>query len=502
MGQLVKSTVIVTIFNTLGIILGFISNLIIASVFGAGKSMDIYMAATALPMFIISLISGLLSITFIPVFAEYKNSSEKWNITSSILNIIVIITIIITIVIFIFSRSIISFFIPGFSSEKVAFAASLLRLQIPIIILVAINELMAGVYYSNSQFVTPFFNKIFSPIITIGIVLAFNKALDVYGLIIASLLAMFVQTGMLILGFYRTKEFHYQLIFDFRNSGVKKILKLMIPLLAGMLFYRIMPLFDRYIGSSLPEGCISYIGYSYKIYSQIAPIISTGIAMSIFPILSTLAAENNLQGIRHNMSKAIKLLLFLSLPIVFIIFFYGLPVVQLLFERGKISHLDSINISNALALYILALPVAVVGDITSKGYYILKDTITPAIVGVFELLIYFITAILFYRKIGFLALPLAYAIYMNFSAINILIVRKKLGNTGGRSIVKTFFNQLLICIFSFGIFYFPICLIDNLYCQNIFILLSLLFYFIISLFIAKSPEAFFIYVNIRKFLVK
>jgi len=495
MSSLTRSTVLVTILNTLGIGVGFVSTLVIAGIFGSGVQMDVYLAATALPLFIISIISGSLNITFIPVFAEFreKKDAKLWKIVSSILNINMLITIVITIGVILAATPLMHILAPGFSSEKIDVSTEILRWQMPVIIMATLNELMASIYYSNQKFVVPLLNKVISPLVTILFVILFSKYVNIKSLVFATLTGMFVQTVLLSVGFKKSCGFEYYFIFDFQNSGVKKVFKLMLPLIGSMLFYRIIPLFDRFLASGLPEGSISYLGYSFKIFSQIPSIISTGIAISLFPMLAHLATKEDLQAIKLNMSKGIRMVLFISIPFVFIFVIYGYPVIDLFFHRGAFTSNDTLQTSKALAVYILALPVAVMGDIISKGYYIFQDTITPAIVGVIETLIYIMVAYFLLPRFGFLSIPIAYAVYFNLSIINGFIVRKKIGGTGGSTIVKSFLKYLIGAIIAFSIIYFPIKLTHNLVLQNILIASAVLFYVFICAWIIKTAEAVLIW---------
>jgi len=300
---------------------------------------------------------------------------------------------------------------------------------------------------------------------------------------------MLVQTLILSAGFRNDKEFKYYWIFQFRNPGVIKIYKLMIPLLGGMIFYKIIPLFDRFFASKLPDGSISYLGYSFKIFSQIPPLISTGIAISIFPILAALAAKKDWAGLISRMSLSIRFVLFLSTPVVIMLCLYSRPLIELVFQRGAFGISDTFNTSHALSIYIIALPFVVVGDIVSKGFYVLQDTWTPAIIGVFEVIVYCSAAYFFLPGFGFLAIPIAYVVYVGSASINAYFVRKKLGNKGGGKIVISFFKYAAVAIFSAMIIYWPVHVIESVWVETVLVFCGFCIYFIVSIFLLKTEEA-------------
>src|SRR3989338_5721274 len=97
MGAIAKNSIIVTSFSAVGTALVFVSNMVIAYKFGAGRAMDVYFAATTVPLLIITILSMTLNLTFIPVFTAYEKTNEKdrWEVVSSFINSNLILTTII-----------------------------------------------------------------------------------------------------------------------------------------------------------------------------------------------------------------------------------------------------------------------------------------------------------------------------------------------------------------------------------------------------------------------
>jgi len=502
MSGIAKSTFIITILNFCGIIFSFISSLVIAKIFGAGREMDVYFAATAVPLFLTVVFVSSLSVTFLPVFTEYKNKGkdEVWIVVSSILNIGIGFALFLTLLIVVFSLPLMKFLDPGFGVEKAQLAADLLRWFAPVVVFTLINELTASIYYSHSQFITPLLNKIISPTVTILFIFLFSSSVHVKSIIWASVVGMLVQTILLTFHIDKRLGFKYYFIFNYRHPGVKKVFKLIVPLVLGALIYRIIPVFDRYIASQLREGDISYLGYSFKLYSQLPLIISTGLTLSIFPLLAQSATDRDWINLRMTMSKAMRMVLFISIPVTVVLFLFGDSVIELFFQRGAFRSVDTLYTSRALAFYVLALPIAVFGDILSKGYYILQDTVTPAILGIIEIAVYFSSVYILLPFLGFLALPASYAIYYNFSAVNIYFVRTKIGNTGGKTIFLSFLKYVLSAMISSGICFIFIHSVENIVLKNIIILCSLGIYFLVNRFVFKTQESITLTYYVRKLL--
>ena len=70
--QMVKSTATITFFLSLNILVGLLTQIILAAKFGARFEMDAYLAAVTLPTLIIVVLMNSLRVTFIPVLLSMK----------------------------------------------------------------------------------------------------------------------------------------------------------------------------------------------------------------------------------------------------------------------------------------------------------------------------------------------------------------------------------------------------------------------------------------------
>jgi len=296
----------------------------------------------------------------------------------------------------------------------------------------------------------------------------------------------------LAVGVLRNEEFHYSLTLKFSNKGVIKIFGLMLPLVLGMLFYKIVPLFDRWLASGLPEGSISILGYSTKLVNILQSITTTGVSVSLFPLMSGLAARNDYLMLKEKMGKGIKILLYVTIPMSILLGVDGKSAIPLLFERGAFGKLTSENTFNVFSIYMIALPATAIGTIIGQGYYIFQDSVTPVIVGILETIFYIAVSLVLVRMIGLLAIPSSCAIYFNFSIlVNGYFVSKKLDHLDLKKI-------LLPSIIRYGILAMAIALIirifNYVFVPNAFIGIALLglgfaLYFSLTFLIFNTDES-------------
>lgn len=492
MAKIGKKSIIISIISLFSVLLSFLSSLVIAWIFGSGNNMDILFAATTIPLFIVSIISGSLGFAFIPVFTKYQNieaNNDVWIVANSFINLTVLVTIVASIFGFLFATNIIHITNPGFDNNQLKLTIHIYTILLPIVVLTTINELMSSIYYLHNKFYIPAFNKLISPIFTIAIVVILGDDIGVESIAYAMLTASLAQTIILAWYYIKNKEFKYLFIIDIKNSGVRSILKLMLPLLAGMIFYRAMPIYDRIFLSELPTGSISYITYAQKLLLSIPLIISSGIAVTMFPLMSEYFATDRKDEFKILVSKAIRILFFVSIPIMLFVAYYGESLIRLLFQHGDFTNIDTVFVYKAFAIYILGLPAIVSGTVVGQCYYASHDTITASMIGVVEIFCYILLSYLLVPHIGYLALPLSYTIYFYLGLfINGYVVDKKFQVFDGRNIIKSF-------AFFFGtgtislVATITIQYIFNLHNDILFLILSFVIYFFISNNIFKREEA-------------
>ena len=456
MGKLVKSTITVLFLSAIGYLLTFCTNILIAKIFGAGFEMDSYLVAIGIPSYVVTILSGTLSITFIPVFAEYKSSNpiKAWSIVNSIINLAFICLILLSLVVIFFSYSIIKVAAPGFSAENLGLSSNLLKWYAPVILFVVMNELFASIYYSHDMFFVPMLNKIVSPLVMIVFLFLFSSSLSVFTLVIATLCGALLQFFVLALGIFHNPIFSYSFQPSLYNAGVKKVLLLMAPLIIGMLVYKILPVFDRMILSSLPQGSISHLNYANKLQSSMIQIIATSFSIPIFPLLASISAEKKWVQLKEMMSKIIRIMIFVSLPFAIYFAIAGESIIRVLFQRGAFTSDDTIFVYRAFVLYMISLPVVAIGGVVSQGLYVLQDTKTPVIVGFVETALYIGLCFLLLPYLHYLAIPISYGFYFTFSVVVLgYIFRNKIGLGGGKALFHSVILNLVLSVTIGGIFW-------------------------------------------------
>ena len=440
MQKSVKATLLVTLFALVGQVVAFATGVVTASLFGAGADMDAFLAASAVPQYLIAVILGSLSFVFVPVFVDYLakgREDEAWELASSMINLsLLVLTVLVALGVMI-PDVVLNLIAPGLPDATHHQAAHIAMIIWPSVLATGVVSLMIGIYQSQSRFGWPAAVPVIGAILNLGLVITLANSLGIIGLAIAATLGIVLQVGLLLP--LALKRGRYRLTLNWRHPAVLQVLRLLIPLVLANIVGKITPLIDRYLASGMPEGSISHLGYAFRIFSVTALLVSSGITAVIFPSMAIVVAGSGLFGLRRTMSAGLRFMWLAIAPVIALGIALALPMVIAVFKRGRFSATDAVAVAGLLQVYLLALASACLGNVTGRGFYVLKDTRTIAVLGSIESVAYvFYTAILA-RFLGAAGVALGYVLLFNGSFLwQVIIIRYKTGNAGGRMVLSSF----------------------------------------------------------------
>ena len=149
--RLLRATGIISSGTFLSRIFGFIRDMVIAKIFGAGFATDAFFVAFKIPNLLRRLLGeGALSAAFIPLFTEYfttKSKEDAWKFASAVFSTLLVILFTITLLGIIFMPAIITILAPGFYHElhKFNLTVYLTRITFPYIFLISLTALSMGI---------------------------------------------------------------------------------------------------------------------------------------------------------------------------------------------------------------------------------------------------------------------------------------------------------------------------------------------------------------------
>ncbi|MDI6850638.1 MAG: murein biosynthesis integral membrane protein MurJ [bacterium] len=393
-------------------ILGFIRDASIAFLVGAGRFADIFNIAFRIPNFLRDMLAeNVMQTAFVP---NYVKALEKKEDPEHFLNLIFTIFLLASLIIatlgIIFSKQIVLITAYGFTSipEKFNKTVEVTRITFPYLILVSISALFQAILNSKNEFFHPALSPALFDLGIIIIIIASKYFLpeEEY----ATILGYSVLFGGLLQLLYLSQRLKVhqvlpKITFNFHHPYLKDFGKLLIPVFISVGFSKIAPFINTLIATFLREGSVSYLTYAYRIMQVPVGLFAVGLQTVSMPSFSRLVAKNS--EMREALWKSFFYAVFLTLPSSIFIIFYSGEIVQVLFQRGAFTHLDTLQTAQALIFY--TPHVFAIG--TSKiflNYYFSRGEIKiPNISVILGTIVNIAIAITLSRIIDFPALALA-----------------------------------------------------------------------------------------------
>ncbi|MBM3210391.1 murein biosynthesis integral membrane protein MurJ [Candidatus Saccharibacteria bacterium] len=388
-----------------------------AGLAGYPVGLDAYTAAFTVPDFMyFILVSGALSVTFIPVFNERLakgNKKSAWQISTSMINFMALITLIASILIIVFADPIIRYIIaPGLSESGHGLAVSMMRV-------IAVNPFLfaiATVIASIQQAVGRFTFYALAPIIyNIGIIIGitwFTNGIVLFGweifeggimgvalgVVLGAILQLLVSSiGLIGLGLdYRFKIY-------WKNKGFRKVLSLLPPRSLDQGMDYAVTLVEINLASRMADGTIR--AYQQALTLHMVPINLIGVAISsaAFPSMTESLGKGRLDLFRNELRKMLRIIIWLALPVAVITFF----------TRGYLIHFirngGDVQMAGILGFLVPAIFFRSVYHITSRAFYAQQDTKTPLYISIAAIALNIVLAIFLSMQLDMGAYGLAIA---------------------------------------------------------------------------------------------
>lgn len=415
-------------------VLGLFRDRLIASHFGVGPEVSAYTAAFRLPELLFTLlVTGAFAVAFIPVLSEHlikDQRDEAWEMTSSILNLLVFGAIGVAIILFVVANPLTYLIAPGFSAEQHHLTVNLTRIMLATPVLFAISSVLGSVQQALHRFVI---FALASAFYNVGIILGIiflAPSHSIYGVAIGVVIGAALQAILQVVGLIGL-GFKYEFKFRWRSSNVRRVLVLMVPRSIDQGMDQINYLVETIIGSRVGQDALAQYYFANNLKNVPTGLIASAITTATFPQLAATAAKGERQQLFREFAKTFRLIMFLTLPAALAAVVLRGYIVRLLFGFGDSVTASTLGwFSGAIIFQSLFLLVA-------RVYYAMQDTKTPLITSVFAIIINAILSFWLSSMLGVLGLAQAASLSAGFETLALLVIlRRRYGNIGEGQIAK------------------------------------------------------------------
>lgn len=384
---------------------------------GYPVGLDAYTAAFMVPDFMFAvLVSGALSVTFIPVFNERwvkGNKQSAWQISSSMINFMALITMAASVLIIIFADPLMKYLIaPGLSESGHALAVSMMQV-------IAVNPFIfavAAVIASIQQAVGRFMFCALAPMLyNVGIIIGtvwFTGGVNLFGWQIFDGGIMGVALGVVLGSFLQLivsavglagLGFDYNFKIYWRNKGFRKVLSLLPARSVDQGMDYVVSLVEVNLASRLADGTVR--AYQQALTLHMMPINLIGVAISnaAFPQLTEHLGEGRNDLFQKDLRSLLRIIFWMALPVSVVIFFTRGYVVHFIRNGGNQL------IAGILGCLVVAILFRTIYHMAARAFYARQDTRTPLYISIFSITLNIILAIVLSMVLKMGAYGLAWA---------------------------------------------------------------------------------------------
>ncbi|NJO00236.1 MAG: oligosaccharide flippase family protein, partial [Anaerolineales bacterium] len=235
-------------------------------------------------------------------------------------------------------------------------------------------------------------------------------------------------------------------VLDLRHPALRRIGKLYLPVILGLVISQIAIALDRNLASRTGEQSIAWMQFATTIIQFPLGLISAAISLAILPTLSRLSSAGGdaLNDFMDTLATGLRLVLVLTIPAAVALFALAGPVVALLFQHGDFTGFDTQQTALALRLYLFGLTFAAIDQPLIFAFYARQNTLTPALVGLLGVGFYLVAALLpsLARPMQMTDLVLANSVQLTGHALVMLWLVNRLAPLRGRGLESTTFKAI------------------------------------------------------------
>lgn len=393
-------------------LLGFVREIVFASVFGTTVLTDMFQVVFSYPSLFFSSIGTALSAVNIPDLTYFINQRTKEERNQYLANLFAQVTLLATIIAIlgiIFAPALTRIIAPGFSPEVTHLAVLLTRVMMPTLLFVSLTFLTAGVLQVHQYFLVSASISIPFNMLIIGSLLWKGSDLVFLGYVttLGWLVQFLIQLPVLI-----REKYHWRASLRWSDPYIRNTFKSLLPILLGNSLLQLCLIVDRSFATHLSPGTASSLAFGSNLFVTITSVFIVAMATVVFPRLSQYCLDLDFERIRLLLGQVFKMLLFILLPYLLLVVCYHQQIIALVYQRGAFGADSTAMTSLAFFFYSFAVFGYLCQEVYNRVFYALKRFKIPMVASGCCILINLVLDYILYRSGGISGLSLSTSVTM------------------------------------------------------------------------------------------
>jgi putative peptidoglycan lipid II flippase len=370
-------------FTLLSRITGFIRDIILAAVLGAGPVADAFFVALRLPNHFRAIFAeGAFNAAFVPAYArirEQNGAQRAAAFADHVFTLLLASQIVLLAVALMFTPAVLDVLAPGFRNDpgRYTLAVELTRITFPYLLLITLVTLYGGILNSLQRFAAAAAAPI---LLNLSLMLALALAAffptaghaAAWGVFAAGILELLLVAGAAARAGVLTRLRRPRL-----DADVKQFFRALAPATVGSAGVQLALFADTIIASFLPAGAISALYYADRIDQLPIGVIGIAAGTVVLPEMARRLAAGDDAGAARAQNRAVEFTLLLSIPCLAAFVVVPELIMRALFMHGAFTAADATAAARTLAAYAIGLLPFVLIRSAVATFFARGDTATP-----------------------------------------------------------------------------------------------------------------------------
>ena len=380
--NVLKGAGIVSFFLLLGKAMVFVQKLVIADRFGTGMEADAFTLAFSSIIFAFSIIPLKVLAPVLPLFAERREKTgakDAWRFASTVGSLTVIILAVTTLCGILGASHLVGW-ASNFSGEKAQLTTKLVRLMFPATFFLGLFALLTLIMHAYKRFTLPALGETLNRVMIIVVLIVLFRFFGIVALALGVVAGAVVCVLLQLVGLRHELPW-VRFSVNWRDPSFRELLRLIPPVIVAILIAQGRTILDFWFTSGMGQGYTSSLSYAKGLSDTMIQVVPFAIGVVIYPFFSDMIAAGDKDGFTKALMNSFRMMAFFFIPISAGFIVLGRPIIQLAFERGQFTPESVTLTAGPFFYYALGLTWFALEIILMRFYFAMKDTWTPAWVG-------------------------------------------------------------------------------------------------------------------------
>lgn len=380
-------------------VFGFVRDMLLARVLGAGLAADAFQLAFVLPNTFRRLFAeGAFSVAFVPMYTRALGGGEAAaeRFAADVLAVFVWVLLGFSAIAMLAMPGIVWLLageyaqVPG----KFELAVTLSRMTFPYLGLVSLVAMLSGVLNAHARFAPGAFVPVLLNVVLIGGIITGTMLRGAGGdditvawsIAVAVAIAGLAQLAYMIWA-TRKAGVRIRITAPRLTPEVKRLARLILPATFGAGIYQISQFVDTFFATSLAQGSLTLLKYADRLNQMPLGIVGIALGTAILPMLARHIQAGDHAGAQQLQANAVEMATLLTLPAAAALAVCAPAFVTAFFVGGKMTQAQGDVMAAIVAALVCGLPAYVLVKVFQPAFFSREDTRTPVWIATASLVI-------------------------------------------------------------------------------------------------------------------